>query len=102
MSPVNDEDPTSSTRLLHEEVDHLADEAVVDSTTALLHLGGRTDEDQGVFHYEQEHESLEDEVFELHTANKADETEDRTRSANHQDEDTTMLFHLDNTDEKPS
>ena len=30
------------------------------------------EDDGGVFHYEQDHESLEDEVFELHTANKND------------------------------
>ena len=28
------------------------------------------DDEDGVFHYEQDHESLEDEVFELHTTNK--------------------------------
>lgn len=28
-----------------------------------------------MFHYEQDHESLEEEVFELHTQNKADETD---------------------------
>lgn len=28
------------------------------------------DDENGVFHYEQDHESLEDEVFELHTTNK--------------------------------
>lgn len=26
-------------------------------------------DDEGVYHYENEHESLEDEMFELHTAN---------------------------------
>ena len=75
-----------------------------EATGQVLHaedLMGHIGEDDGVFHYEPEHESLEDEIFELHTANKGDETDPANRGTNSLEmlqEDDGVMSALSNTE----